>query len=59
MAEGHHAYFMHALGHPLLVIVMNFSMGDIADIITHSKFYVNGFSGLGVLTHSNMHYSMD
>jgi len=36
---------------PTGAIAMNFGMwGDIADVITNAKFYINQFSGFGVPT---------
>jgi len=36
---------------PPEAIILNFGMqGDIADVITHAKFYVNQFRDFGVLT---------
>jgi len=36
---------------PTEAIALDFGMaGDIVDIITHAKFYVNRFRGFGVLT---------
>jgi len=32
--------------------------GDVTDIITRAQFYVNRFSGFGVLTHSNVPFSI-
>ena len=40
-------------------IVMNFGvLGDMADVISHDKFYANRFRALRVLTPPNLHYSV-
>jgi len=45
----------HALGR----FALNFGVwGDIADVITRAKFYVNRFRGFGVLTHPILPFSI-
>jgi len=44
---------------PTWAIVMNFGLlGEMANVITHAKFYVNQLRGLEILTPLNLHYSI-
>ena len=44
---------------PTGAIALNFGLpGDVADVITHAKFYVNRFTGFGLLTPTILSFSI-